>query len=139
MINISNFKCYLYKIIYILMNYKIKMSLSYTYYTRLFCFIFNIFQIKCIYIFLKFPNLVFLNLIYFLYHIISVFIIFSCWKKGHMFLRPVGTGYESLSWMLRKVTKGQTKNDDDIHVYLWEQVWSSMSLRTLTCSNHVPI
>lgn len=56
MINISNFKCYLYKIIYILMNYKIKMSVSYTYYTRLFCFIFNIFQIKCIYIFLKFPN-----------------------------------------------------------------------------------
>lgn len=59
MINISNFKCYLYKIIYILMNYKIKMSLSYTYYTRLFCFIFNIFQIKCIYIFLKFFSTLF--------------------------------------------------------------------------------
>lgn len=139
MINISNFKCYLYKIIYILMNYKIKMSLSYTYYTRLFCFIFNIFQIKCIYFFLKFPNfsisqpyLLSLSYYFSIYN-------FLCWKKGHMFLRPVGTGYESLSWMLRKVTKGQTKNDDDIHVYLWEQVWSSMSLRTLTCSNHVPI
>lgn len=59
MINISNFKCYLYKIIYILMNYKIKMSVSYTYYTRLFCFIFNIFQIKCIYIFLKFFSTLF--------------------------------------------------------------------------------
>lgn len=137
MINISNFKCYLYKIIYILMNYKIKMSVSYMYYTRVFCFIFNIFQMH-LYFFWNFLILVFLNLIYFLYHIISAFIIFSCWKKGHIFLRPVGTGYESLSWMLRKVTKGQTKNDD-IHVFLWEHVWSSMSSRTLTCSNHVPI